>query len=236
MLLKRSPLPTTIQWHGEPDDLERFIDRFTGHVNQQPHMGHLLLPETHNAWMVLGNARAVLAWGLSRNLHSSLPFMSPSQFVQDLQWLCGAMLQSIMHRGRVLVKKCAATQDGIAAWHHFLKVHHHGGNANVHLNTQQQIVTAIHHEDCAGVPLACLEAVEDAFNNTNCKGFPLCADDVKRLMFIQNATTHATADSLERTEQSTDTWDAFATALRLALARCQSCNATSNQQIGRAHV
>ena len=65
--------------------------------------------------------------------------------------------------------------------------------------------------------------------STNCKGFPLCADDVKRLMFIQNATTHATADSLERTEQSTDTWDAFATALRLALARRQSCNATSNQ-------
>ena len=188
-------------------------------------MGYLLLPGIHHAWMILGNAKAVLAWALSRNLHLSLPFISPSQFVQDLQWLHGAMLQSIQTRGRTIVKKHSSTQDGIAAWHQFLKVHRHGGNANVYLNEQQQIVTTCYYDEYPGGLLSYLETVEDAFDNiehmhqesNNHAGIPLYSDAVKRLMFIQNATTTMTANLIESTEQSAETWDTFVSGIFLAL-------------------
>ena len=42
--LKRSPLTISVQWNGKGgSDFEKCIDKVTGCVAQQPHMGHLLL-------------------------------------------------------------------------------------------------------------------------------------------------------------------------------------------------
>ena len=67
--LKRSPLPITVQWLGKGGaTFESYIDRITGHIAQQPHMGYLLLDTIALLWLKHGEPSIVLK---SQVWHSS---------------------------------------------------------------------------------------------------------------------------------------------------------------------
>ena len=94
--LKRTPLPISIQWTGKGGtDFEKYIDRVTGHIAQQTHMGYLLLDPIALLWLKHGEPTCVLKLGIESGLHPSLHHVSASQFVMDIVWLFGAMQQSI---------------------------------------------------------------------------------------------------------------------------------------------
>ena len=70
--LKRSALPPNVTWNGRAGvDFERYIDKFTGHVAQQSHMGYLLLEVTAMLWLKYGEPETVLRIGIAKNHHPS---------------------------------------------------------------------------------------------------------------------------------------------------------------------
>ncbi len=115
--LKRAPLPSNVYWNGKcGKDFEIYIDKVTGHVAQQPHMGYLLLDKVAMFWLKYGNETVVLKIALQKKVHPSLHHISPSQFITDVVWLFGAMQQSITGRGKSIIREQEETQDGILTW------------------------------------------------------------------------------------------------------------------------
>ena len=83
-------------------------------------MSYLLLNSVILLWLKHGVPKVVLQAGIQNNLHPSLAFISPSQFVNDVIWLYGAIQQSIIGRGRSIVRQHADNQDGLLAWKQLL--------------------------------------------------------------------------------------------------------------------
>jgi hypothetical protein len=230
--LKRSPLPITVQWNGKGGfDFEKYIDKVTGHIAQQPHMGYLLLDSIALLWLKHGEATIVLKTGIQRGLHPSLHHVSASQFITDIVWLFGAMQQLITLRGRNIVREHESHQDGILAWKRFVDTHRYDGDVDVHLSQQQQVVTQRFHSTYPGGMISFLEDYETAFMNIEYvmrrkpitgshESRSLYTDDGKRRLFIQNFTVpDLTAELIESVENNTETWDAMVDQLRRRLAR-----------------
>ena len=72
-------------------DFEKFIDKFTGHVAQQPHMGYLPHESTVALWIKHGDPEIVLRIGMAKKVHTSMNYISSSQFLSDVVWLYGAL-------------------------------------------------------------------------------------------------------------------------------------------------
>ena len=122
--LKRAPLPISVAWNGKSGmQFKNFIDKFHGHVAQQSHMGYLLHDATALLWMKHGNAEIVLRFGMAQHIHTSMHYITPSQFLNDIVWLYGAIQQAITGMGRNIVRKFELTQDGLLAWKRFVKMH-----------------------------------------------------------------------------------------------------------------
>ena len=86
-LLKRPPLPTTIFWNGKSGiNLERFIDRFSGHITMQTHMGCILMDDIALLWLKHADPTVVLSMGLQRGIHPCLRHVSAKQFIEDVVW------------------------------------------------------------------------------------------------------------------------------------------------------
>ena len=110
---KRSPLPISVQWTGKGGtDFEKYIDRITGHIAQQTHMGYLLVEYIALLWLKHGEATQVLKIGLEKRLHPSLQHVPASQFIIYIVWLYGALQQSILLHGINIVRDYEQTQDG----------------------------------------------------------------------------------------------------------------------------
>ena len=231
--LKRSPLPASVTWNGKAgDSLERFLDRVEGHINQQPLMSYILMDEIARLWMKHGNAETVLLLGMQRKLHPALHCVSPSQFINDVVWLFGALQQAITSRGRKIIMEYKDTQDGICTWRKFVATYRHNGNVAVHLAEQQAIVATRFTLNYPGGMLSFLEDYENAFMNIDYvtrhtsmmgDGNPLVGlytDQGKRQLFVQNFTLlDVTAEMIENVESTTETWDDMVDALRLRMAK-----------------
>ena len=230
--LKRSPLPSHCKWNGNSgSDFESFIDKFTGHVIQQSHMGYLLLDEIHIHWLQYGDLKDVLEYGITNNIHQSLHHISPTQLADDITWLFGAMKQSIVGRGRNIILDHEATQDGILAWKRFVDTFRYDGDVDVYLAQQQAVLNTRYHPKYPGGPIKFLEAYETAFMNIDyvlrrkrlngdhrCDGY--YTDDGKRRLFVQNfSVINHTADLIDNVVNNTETWDAMVDDLRRRLAR-----------------
>ena len=149
--LKRSPLPSTVIWSGKGGkEFERFIDKFTGHIAQQSHMGYLLLDTTALLWLKYGNPYQVLKIAVAKRIHPSITMISPTQFTSDIVWLYGAMQQSITGRGKNIVRKHEHTQDGILAWKCFVDTYRYDGDVDIYLAEQQEILTRKFHAHYSG--------------------------------------------------------------------------------------
>ena len=82
---KEQSLPISVTWNGKGGiDFEKYLDKITGHVVQQAHMGYLLLDQISLLWLKYGDARIVLTIAIQDGLHASLPHISPSQFMLDV--------------------------------------------------------------------------------------------------------------------------------------------------------
>jgi hypothetical protein len=114
-LLKRSSLPSTTTWNGKTTTLEKFKALFLGHVEQQAGMGHLLNPITICTWLKLGNENAVLLQLRQLKVHPYIHFISALQFSMDIQWVHGALRQSVLQNGAAIIDKHAIIKDGSAA-------------------------------------------------------------------------------------------------------------------------
>ena len=132
--LKRAPLPPTIFWNGQcGKDFEEFIDKFTGHVAQQPHMGYILFDAIGAIWSQFKDAETVLRMATAQRVHISLFHITPHQLLNDMSWLFGAMQQSITGRGNHIIRKYESSQDGIMCWKCFVKKYRYNGNVDVYL-------------------------------------------------------------------------------------------------------
>ena len=128
-------------------------------------MSYLLLDSIAVLWLAHGVPKVVLQMGIQNNLHSSLAYISPSQFVSDVNWLFGAIQQSIIGRGRSIVMQHAATQDGILAWKQLLAMFQYDGDVDCYLATQQETLMAHFHSGYPGDEIQFLEDFESAFLN-----------------------------------------------------------------------
>ena len=164
--LKRASLPSTVLWNGRSGkDLEKFIDKVTGHVAQQAHMGYLLLEPIAHLWLKYGDAEAVLQIGMSKKIHPSLHHISPTQFVLDVVWLYGALQASIVERGRSIIREHEDSQDGILTWKRFVDTYRYDGDVDVYLSEQQRSLCVQFHSHYPGGMLKFLEDYETAFLN-----------------------------------------------------------------------
>ena len=230
--MKRSPLPTSVVWTGKSGkDFEKFIDKFTGHVAQQPHMGYLLHDMTAILWIKHGDPEIVLRIGMAKKVHTSMFYISQAQFLTDVVWLYGALQQAITSRGRNIIRKFEHTQDGILAWKCLIDTHRYDGDVDIYLAEQQEILTRRFSAKYSGGMLQFLEDYENAFMNIEYvmqrqqmsgkhSGGALHTDDGKRRLFVQNFTVPDLTDNLiENVESTTDTWDAMVDELRRRLAK-----------------
>ena len=164
--LKTYPLPSSVYWNGKGGlEREKFIDKFAGHVTQQPHMGYILKEEIAVLWMKHVDPSLVLKLGMNSKIHPSLHHISPSQFIIDIVWLFGAMQQAITGRGRNIIREYELTQDGILCWKHFLDTHHYDGDVDVYLTEQQGILGKQFHPHYLGGMIQFLEHYESALVN-----------------------------------------------------------------------
>ena len=164
--LKRAALPSTVTWNGRcGKDFEVFIDRVTGHVAQQSHMGYLLLDKVAQLWLKYGSETVVLKCALKKKIHPSLHHISPSQFICDVVWLYGALQQSITGRGKAIIRDQEDTQDGILTWKRFIDTYRFHGDVDVYLAEQQSILTRKYHAHYHGGMIQFLEDFESAFMN-----------------------------------------------------------------------
>ena len=245
--LKRTSVPSSLAWNGKSGNaLESFIDKFTGHIIQQSHMGYILNDKIAILWLKHGDAEIVLRLGMQRNLHTSLTYISPTQFEIDVQWLYGALKQCLTIRGFGIIKALSESQDGILAWKRFLVKYRYNGDVHIYVREQQQIITTPFSSQYPGGMLQYLEDVEDAFLNidyvlkdepeyVDAKEGTLYSDSAKRTTFVTYFSVPGlTADLIDTVEQNTRTWDEMTSSLRKRLAR-----RTTNAQITarrRAHL
>ena len=230
--LKRSSLPSSVSWNGVGGkDFEDYIDRITGHIAQQPHMGYLLLDTITQLWFKHGEPSIVLKYGIQHKIHPSLQYVSTSQFILDIVWLFGALQQSLTTRGKVMVRANEHNQDGLIVWFGLMTKFRYGGDVDVYLAKLQQIVAQRYHNNYPGGMMQFLEDYEEAFmnmenvmqrkhqHNPN-ESCSLYTDDRKRRLFIQNFTVpDLTATLIENVESSTQTWEALVDQLRRRIAR-----------------
>ena len=165
-LIKRTPLPITIQWNGNSGKpLEDYIDQVSGHIGQQQNMGYILLESIAALLIKYGDPQTVLQASIQQCIHPCIRLISEDQFLNDMVWLYSAMVQSIRERARSTIHDYSKSQDGIVCWKHFLDEYRYGGNVDVYLAKQQQTLKIRFTRDYPGGMLAFLETYEDAFLN-----------------------------------------------------------------------
>ena len=187
-------------------------------------MSYLLLDSIAVLWLTHGVPQIVLQIGIQNHLHSSLEYISPSQFVNDVNWLFGAIQQSIIGRGRSIVMQHAATQDGILAWKQLLATFRYDGDVDCYLAKQQEVLMIHFHSGYPGGEIQFLEDYESDFLNiefvmrTNniSDSTSLYTDDGKRRLFVQQfSVPNLTADLIDTVESTTETWEAMVQIVEL---------------------
>ena len=58
----------------------------------------------------------------------------------DIQWVHGALRQSILQTGSAIIEKHQSTKDGIAAWKELFDTHEYAGDPDVYLLEQQDVL------------------------------------------------------------------------------------------------
>ena len=113
-LLKHTPLPTTITWNGKGETLEEFIDGIERHVDQQPHMSYLLLPQITKLWLKYGDIDIVIHIRQRKRLHNSLHHIAAEQMANNIFWLYKTLKQSLKKKGKQIVKHFRDSHDRLS--------------------------------------------------------------------------------------------------------------------------
>ena len=152
-LLKRQSLPSTTTWNGKTTTLEKYKALFLGHVDQQTGMGYLLHPDTIRLWLTMGDEDDVLHQLRILKVHPYIQYITPIQFSLDIQWVHGALRQSILLNGSAIIDKHSPTKDGIAAWKELFDTHEYAGDPDVYLLQQMDALHVEYHPTYPGGPL-----------------------------------------------------------------------------------
>ena len=140
------PRPISITWNDHSGkSFEDFVFRFKGHVNQQPNMGYIILDTIGFLWAHHGDPHHFLSLGIHNQVHPSLHHISTIQFQNDIVWLFGALQQALVDRGKEIVMSYEHTQDGLCVWKKLISTYRYGGNVEVYLAKQMEIVSQKYH-------------------------------------------------------------------------------------------
>ena len=74
------------------------------------------MKETINAWLTIGDEHAVLCQFCSSNINPYIPYITVLQLKMDIQYVYGALHQSILLTSSTFPDKHFHTKDGIACW------------------------------------------------------------------------------------------------------------------------
>ncbi len=183
---------------------------------------------------------------MGQQLHPSLHYISPSQFLCDIVWLFGAMRQSITTRGKNIVQRYELDQDGIITWKCFIQTHRYGGDVDIYIAEQQVVLTVKYSTSYPGGMLQFLEDYEAAFMNIEYvkkkqqlsgtdSGEGLHTDQGKRAIFVCNFhLPNITNTLIEDVELHTSMWAEMVDVLRRKIAR-RIANALTTSR-SRAHT
>ena len=214
-LLKRTPLPTTTTWNGKGETLEDFISGLEGHVDQQQHMSYLLIPELALLWLKFGNHQVVINIARKKKLHHSVDHIEEHQLANDISWLYGALKQSLKKRGKAIVRHYQKSRDGLAVWKQFLDTFRYGGDVDVYIIRQQDVLRTQYTPNYPGKELGFLEDYETAFVNIEAVSpDPLYSDEGKRQTFLANfSLINHTAEIADILSSQTSTWEELTSSL-----------------------
>ena len=201
-------------------------------------MSYLFLPQITRLWLKYGEIDMVIKIGQHKRLHSSLHHIAAKQMANDISWLNGTLKQSLKKKGKQIVKHFRDSHDGLSVWKQFLDTYRYGGDVDVYIARQQDILRVRYTPDYPGKELGFLEDYETAFINIDAVSeTPLHNDQLKRQTFINNFSlighTNKMADNVF---EQTDTWEQLVSSLRTKLARRSAQSTTEGKRFAHLSV
>ena len=82
----------------------------------------------------------VIYIGQQKRLHNSLHHIAAKQMANDISWLYKTLKQSLKKKGKQIVKHFCDSHDRLSVWKQFLNTYRYGGDVDVYIAKQQNIL------------------------------------------------------------------------------------------------